>query len=403
LIALVSVLVAGAVLVYFFRFDLEEPRRCLMALATAGFFFAPLSAKPLRVWPWLLGLGVTAWAAQIAGTGRGGLALWAGCSVAGSLLLMRGGSRAATYYLPEASSDAGRSLQREIRSQLQVSVALFLAGYLLDRPVGALLVAASALFFLRYALLQSKHLGIPAVPLVLERGLVPSQRWVVLVLLALTAGTRLPRELLGEDRGSLMFTAALLLATAAVVFVLSLTRMGWPRSLLRRASFAAGLFLAVAGTAVLVELESWDRARYRVFASICIAFLVVLPFLESQTKLFTRWPHASMLVPSAALGVMMAPVSAMGVTRESSSTAVFLAAFSTLLLAYYLLVGVRAKAKGNVYLAASLGLVLFTILGGGGDRAVQVFLISLGFALYAIERIECVWRESRARATIATQ
>jgi hypothetical protein len=400
LIALSAALVAGSVLVYIFRLDLEEPRRYLMALATLGFLFAPVSEKPLRAAPWLLAVAAVAWGAQIAGSGRGGFPLWLACSIAGALLVVRGGSRAARYYLPEAGSEVGRVLQRSIRAQLQISVALFLGGYVFDQWLGTLLVAFSAVFFLRYVLLQSKHLGIAAAPLPLDAGIVPSQRWPVLLLFAVIGGTRFPEALLGEDRGSLLLTAALLLVTAALFFVLSLTHTRWPRSFVRRASFAAGVFLAIAGTAVLVELESWDRARYRVFASLCIAFLVVLPFLKNQTKLLVAWPRSSTLVPPASLAVMMAPVTAMSGTSTSSSTTVFLFVFSALMLAYYLLIGVRTKAKGTVYLAVSLGLVLYLFFEGGGDRSWQVFSFSLGFALYAVDRLERVWRESRGRERI---
>jgi len=403
LIALSAALVAGSVLVYFFRFDLDEPRRYLMALATLGFFFAPLSERPLRGGLWLLGVAVVAWGAQIAGSGWGGFPLWLACSVAGALLVVRGGSRAARYYLPEAGSETGRSLQRGIRAQLQISVALFLGGYVFNRWFGTLLVALSAAFFIRYVLLQSKHLGIVAAPLVLERGIVPSQRWALLLLFAIVGATRLPKALLGEYQGSLLLTAALLLVTAALVFVLSLTRTGWPRSFVRRASFAAGVVLAVAVTAVLVELESWDRSRYRVFASFCIAFLVVLPFLKNQTKLLVAWARLAAVVPPAALSVMMTPVTAISGTKASSSTTVFLVAFSVLMLAYYILVGIRMRATGTAYLAASLGLVLYLFFTGGGDRGWQVFLLSLGFVLYAIDRLERVWRESRARERIPTQ
>jgi len=400
LIALSAALVAGSVLVYFFRFDLDEPRRYLMALATLGFFFAPLSERPLRVGLWLLGVAIVAWGAQIAGSGWGGFPLWLACSVAGALLVGRGGARAARYYLPEAGSETGRSLQRGIRAQLQISVALFLGGYVFNRWFGTLLVALSAAFFIRYVLLQSKHLGIVAAPLVLEPGIVPSQRWALLLLFAIVGGTRLPKALLGEYQGSLLLTAALLLLTAALVFVLSLTRTGWPRSFVRRASFAAGVVLAVAVTAVLVELESWDRSRYRVFASFCIAFLVVLPFLKNQTKLLVAWARLAAVVPPAALSVMMAPVTAISGTKASSSTTVFLVAFSVLMLAYYSLVGIRMRATGTAYLAASLGLVLYLFFAGGGDRGWQMFLLSLGFVLYAIDRLERVWRESRARERI---
>jgi hypothetical protein len=99
---------------------------------------------------------------------------------------------------------------------------------------------------------------------------------------------------------------------------------------------------------------------------------------------------------------MMAPVSAMGGSPAFSSTSVFLAAFSVMMLAYYLLLGVRAKARGALYLAASLGVVLLIRFTGGGDRAWQVFLLSVGFVLYAIDRIDRVWRESRALERIIT-
>jgi hypothetical protein len=405
LIALAAGLVAASVLVYFFRFDLEEPRRCLMALATLGFFFAPLSDIPLRVGLWLLAVAVVAWGAQIAGSGWGGFPLWLACSVAGALLVVRGGSRAARYYLPEAGSETGRALQRDIRIQLQISVLLFLVGYVFNRWFGTLLVALSAAFFVRYVLLQSKHLGIAATPLPIDPGIVPSQRWALLVLFAVVGGTRLPRALLGEDQSSLLLTAALLLVTAALLFVLSLTRTGWPRTFVRRASFAAGIVLAVAVTAVLVELESWDRSGYRVFASFCMSFLVVLPFLARQTKLLAASPRLAALVPPPALSVMMAPVTAVsGLTASSSSsTAVFLFAFAVLLLAYHLLVDLREKARSGVYLAASLGLSIFLFVDGAGDRGWQVFLLSLGFVLYAIDRLERVWRESRSHVRIPTQ
>ncbi len=402
MIAIAAALVAGSVLVYFFRFDLEEPRRFLMALATLGFFLAPLSERPIRVGLWLLGVAIVAWGAQIAGSGWGGLPLWLGCSVTGALLVVRGGSRAARYYLPEAGSETGRSLQRGIRAQLQISVALFLGGYVFNRWFGTLLVALSAAFFTRYVLLQSKHLGIVATPLSLEPGIVPSQRWAVLALFLAVGATRLPRVLVGDNQGHLLLTAALLLVTAALLFVLSLTRMGWPRTLVSRAAFAAGVVLAVAVTAVLVELESWDRSRYRVFASFCIAFLVVLPFLKNQTKLLLAWPRLAALVPPVGFSVMMAPLAAISGFSASSSTTAFLFAVSVLMLAYYFLVGIRTGAGGTVYLAVSLGIVLYLFFAGGGDRGWQVFLLSFGFVLYAVDRLERVWRESRARERIPT-
>lgn len=401
MISLGAALVAGSVLVYFFRHDLEEPRRYLMALATLGFFVAPLSEKPLRAGLWFLGVAVVAWGVQVANDGKGGFPLWLVCSLASAALIVRGGSRAARYYLPEAGTEAGRSLRRSIRVQLQISVVLFLGGYVFDRWFGALLVALSAAFFVRYVLLQSKHLGVVAVPLPIEALVVPSQRWVVLSLFGIVGATRLPKALVGEDQGSLLLTAALLLVTASLLFVLSLTRTGWPRPFIRRASFATGVLLAIGATAVLVELESWDRARFRVFASLCIAFLVVLPFLNERTKLFAGWPRLSDLVPRASFAVMMAPVTAIGGGTAWSSTTVFLFVFSVLMIAYYLLVSFRAKARGTLYLAASLALALYILITGGGNRGFQVFLVSVGFVLYAVDRFERVWRDARSRGRMA--
>ena len=71
------------------------------------------------------------------------------------------------------------------------------------------------------------------------------------------------------------------------------------------------------------------------------------------------------------------------------------------MLAYYVVVGLRAKASGTFYLAASLAFVLYLFFGGRGDRSFQVFFVSAGFMLYAIDRFERVWRESRSRERIS--
>jgi hypothetical protein len=138
-----------------------------------------------------------------------------------------------------------------------------------------------------------------------------------------------------------------------------------------------------------------------VFGFLCIAFLVVLPFLKERTQLFAESLRFSALVPSASFAVMMSPLTAIGRGTSWSSTTVFLFAFSVLMIVYYLLVGLRARARGTMYLAASLALVLFLFVSGGGDRGVQVFLVSVGFVLYAVDRFERVWRESRSRGRIA--
>jgi hypothetical protein len=395
-----AALVAGSVLVYAFRVDLEDPRRCLVALATLGFFFAPLSEKPLRGKLWLLGAALVGWAVQIAGSGRGGFALWLASSVAAAPLLVRGGSRAARYYLPQGSGDEGFRLQKRIRTQLQISVVLFLGGYLFHRWFGSLLVVLSAVFFVRYLLLQPKSLGMGAAPLSIDPGIVFAQRWPVMVLFALLASD-LPAAMTADARSALLLTATLLLVTAALLFTLSLTRTDWPRSFVRRASFAAGIYLAIAVTAVLVEMESWDRARYRVFVSLCIAFLVVSPFVARETRLFASYPRLSALAPSSALGVLLAPIAAVAGLDEASSTAIFLVAFSALMIGYYLLLSVRTKEGPAAYLGVNLALTSYLFFAGGGDRSWQVFAVSFGTLFYAIDRVERVWRESRARERIS--
>lgn len=397
---LVPALAAASALLYFFRDGLSDPRRIALALATVGFFWAPVSDRPLRLGPWLAGMAAIGWGAQLAGQGTGGFALWLACSVAGAFLLVRGGSRAVYHYLPPAGNELGYGLQRAIRRELQVSVALFLAAYVfgfLCPSAGAFVVVAAAVSFLRYVLLQSKHLGVTAAPLLPASGLVPAQKWAVLLLSTLVGGTSYAQALLGEGgEAPLLMTAGLLSILAALLFVISLVRGGWPKPLVRRASFAAGILLAVALTAVLVELESWDRARYRVFASACIFFLVVLPFVKSQTKLFEAHPRLSSLVPPAILSVMTAPSTAMSGTRWSLATTVFLFAFAVLMTLYYLVVAFRERAAGTAYLAASLSLMLYLFFSASGGRAWQVFILSLGFVLYAVDLYERVGSSFRS-------
>jgi hypothetical protein len=402
--ALVPALAAASALLYCFRDELSDPRRIALALATVGFFWAPASVRPLRLGPWLLGVAAVAWGAQLAGQGRGGFALWLACSIAGAFLVVRGGSRAVCHYLPPAGNEIGAALQRAIRRELQIAIALFLAAYVfgfLAPSAGAIAVVVAAAFFLRYVLLQSKHLGLSAAPILPARGLVPAQKWALLLLFAFVGGTRYAQALLGsEGEGPLLVTAALLSVLGALLFVFSLVRGGWPKPLVRRASFAAGILLAVALTAVLVELESWDRARYRVFASACIVFLVVLPFLKAQTKLFDSHPHLSSLVPPAILSVMMAPSTSMSGTGWSLATTVFLFAFAALMVVYHLMVAFRERGPGKAYLGASLVVLLYVFLNAGGGRAWQVFLLSLGFVLYGVDLYERMGRPSPSREGI---
>ena len=54
--ALFAILLAlASAIVYFLRPELGDTRRWILALVAIGFFFAPLSAKPLRLAWWLFG------------------------------------------------------------------------------------------------------------------------------------------------------------------------------------------------------------------------------------------------------------------------------------------------------------------------------------------------------------
>jgi hypothetical protein len=399
-----ALLTLASLAIYFHLGDLEEPRRFALALATIGFFWAPESVKPLGTGLWLAAVAAAAWLAQVAGSGRGGLPLWLAASTFSALLVVQGGSRAASHYLPPAEGELGTAQRRAIRAQLRIAVGAFLAAYLFGGAapaLGAVVVALSASFFLRYVLLQAKFLGLPAVAVTREaRGIVWAQRWVLLALFAVLS-TKLPDALVGSsDRGPLLLTAGLLLVLAALLFVLSLVRGGFPRSFVRWASFGAGIALAVSVTAVLVELESWGPSRYRFFASAGIFFLVALPLVRDQTRLFEAHASLAALVPPSSLSAMMAPVAALNGTRWALPTTVFLAALSALTLAYQALLAFRGRAPGRLYLTLSLLVTLLLFFSASGGGAWQVFGLSVGLVLYSVDFFDRVWRMERVRARI---
>jgi hypothetical protein len=382
-----------------------EPRRVVAALLAVGFFWAPESHRPLDARLWLLGAALAAWGARTASLGAGGFPLWAASSLGGAFLTVRGGSRAARHILPEAGSEEGEKKRRAIRRELRIAAAFFLAGSLLPRTV-SFAAALSAAFFIRYALLQSKFLGVVPVPLSRSAGIVPAQKWAVLALFVFLGGTSYPAVLLGEGgEGTLLVTAALCSMLASLVFVLALTRSGWPKAFVRRASFVAGLGLAVVLTAVLASLESWDAERYAVFTSASTSFLVVLPFVKATTRLFDSYPRAGFLVPPAVLAAMMAPVTAMNVNGWGTSppppmSAAALYAFSLLMLVYQLAVTLRERASGRLYLAVLLGSMVFLVLHPGAAGSTKIFVLSLGLVLYAVDLFDRLWRMSRPRERI---
>lgn len=314
--------------------------------------------------------------------------MWLVCALSGAALTIRGGSRALHYYLPRSGNEQGVAMARDIRGQLLVSVSLCACAYLGKIPIlRVFLLVGSALFFVRYLLLQAKYLEIQSPRVLPARGIVPSQRWPMLLVFLLVGSTDLPEALVGpEGRGRLLVTSALLLFLAALVFVIALVRTSWSRSFVRRASFFAGIGLAVGLAAVVVELEGWGPHRYSVFANAFIAFLVALPFIKSVTKLFGPWPRVAHLVAPAIVSVMMAPVATLSAGSGSTSGG-FLAALSALVVLYHLVVAVRRRTEGRAFLVVCLGVLLFPVFLEPGDaaRSWQIFLLSLGTVLYSVD------------------
>ena len=345
----------------------------------------------------------------MAGAGFGGLPLWLVCSVAGGALAIRAGGRAATYYLPGAENEDGFALQYVIRRNLLAALFVFGIVFVWDggapylRP-GSFLVAA--MLFLRYLLLQSKFLHLPARPYLSapeDRGFVASQKWPVLTLALLIGATQWPDAWLGlNDTAPLLLTSLLLLVLAALIFVIALVRLQqarlWAKPLVRRTSFYAGMALAVALAAVFVELEAPGPGRLITFTTACSFVLVLLPFVNSTTRLLSAYPHASFLVAPPVLAVMNAPLTAVNGLSGMATFTAFLFAFAVLMIVYQLLVVVGEHQRGTLYLLASLGVLAVIFFSNGAawadsGGAWKIFLIALGFVLYAVDLLE---RASRA-------
>ena len=408
---LLTALVAVSLLVYQYRPYVGEARRVILALTAVGFFLAPLSTRPLRLALWLPAVAAVAWGGKMAGAGYGGLPLWLVCSVAGGALAIRAGGRAATYYLPGAENEEGIALQHVIRRNLLAALFVFAIVFVWDGfspflRAGLFLVAA--MLFLRYLLLQSKFLHLPITPYLSApeaRGFVASQKWPVLTLALLIGATQWPDAWLGmNDTAPLLLTSLLLLVLAGLIFVIALVRLQqaglWARSLVRRTSFYAGMALAVALAAVFVELVAPGPARRITFTTSCTFVLVLLPFVNSTTRLLSAYPNACFLVAPPVLAVMSAPLTAVNGLGGISSSPAFLFAFAVIMIVYQLLVVVGEQGRGTLYLLASLG-VLATIFFSDGAAwterggAWKIFLIALGFVLYAIDLLE---RATRAAA-----
>ncbi|GMR23920.1 MAG: hypothetical protein BMS9Abin37_2398 [Acidobacteriota bacterium] len=394
---LIALLISGSALVYFYRFQIADERRFILPLAGAGFFFAPISARPLKLLIWFPAVALTAWGGRFAALGNGDLWLWLAGSIIGAALVVRAGGRAAMYYLPAAGSEAGVTMRRTIRNNLQVSFLLFAVVFIWDgvtvtlNPfVRAVLLLLSAVWFLRYLLLQAACLHLPPKPLRMK-GIVPAQRWPLLIVVLFLGATRLADRLLpGGDDGPLLVTSMLLFVLAGLILAMALIRLEWPRSLVRKTSFLFGMGLAVALAAVVVEIEAWGPNRFTAFTTLCIFVLLVVPFARTTTRLFDPYPRASELIGPPVLSVMVAPLTAMnGWQWELTSTGFFLA-FAVVMLVYHLVVATREGFGARVYVAASLvGLAILFFSNGTAwaenGAGWKIFLIALGFVLYAVD------------------
>ena len=323
---------------------------------------------------------------------------------------------AAAYYLPGAENDDGFALQRVIRRNLQAAFFVFAIVFVWDGiglspylRTGLFLVAA--MLFLRYLLLQSKFLHLPATPYLSApeaRGFVASQKWAVLILALLIGATQWPDVWLGiNDTAPLLLTSLLLLVLAGLIFVIALVSLQqaglWARPLVRRTSFYAGMALAVALAAVVVELEALGPGRLVAFTTACTFVLVLLPFVNNTTRLLSAYPNASFLVVPPVLAVMNAPLTAVNGLGEMPTSTAFLFAFAVLMIVYQLLVVVGEHGRGTIYLLASLGVLAAIFFSNGAawaerGGAWKIFLIALGFVLYAVDLMERASRASRAGA-----
>ena len=205
-----------------------------------------------------------------------------------------------------------------------------------------------------------------------------------------------------NDTAPLLLTSLLLLVLAALIFVIALVRLQqarlWAKPLVRRTSFYAGMALAVALAAVFVELEAPGPRRLITFTTACSFALVLLPFVNSTTRLLSAYPHASFLVAPPVLAVMNAPLTAVNGLSGMATFTAFLFAFAVLMIVYQLLVVVGEHQRGTLYLLASLGVLLVIFFSNGAawadsGGAWKIFLIALGFVLYAVDLLE---RASRA-------
>ncbi len=396
--------------------EIGEPRRWVLALSVIGLLAAPALEVRLRVPVWIAAGGLFAWLGRLFSEQAAPAWAWLLLAVGAAALVVRGGERLCHYVLPGANDDEGRSLRWSIRRELLLSAAIFCAVYVAEGVVPAwpawpglrvALLFLSGALFVRYLLLQSKYLGVTAVPLFSQpesSGFVASQRWPYLILASIVGLTPVPDRLLGtteEDHRVILLTSTMLFAFAAGIFIASLLRgqrnRKWSRRTVRAASFAAGLFLAVGLYAVLVQLnagrvpvvEAPIRADavtglQSVFVLFSTFFLIVLPFAKARTRLVGDGSFSFFVGPSV-LAVMNAPMTVVNGDRWPLASTWFLLSVTFLIVTYHIVVAWRAKAAGRAYLVAVAAVLIVGSFWGQSHVVYKTLLISTGLAFYAFD------------------
>jgi hypothetical protein len=417
---LVSLLTLGAGLLHVFADSLGEPRRWILALMTAGFFAAPESQTRLRFPVWLAATGLAALAGRHAEDyGIVSLLLVA---FVGAALLVRGGERASSYYLPNGGSDRDDARRSIIRRTLQLSLTLFVFVFLIDgylrsgllanttliQTLRLVLLFSSAMSFIRYVREQSRGQPLEPVP---AGHLVPSQRWTYLILLAVLLLTPLPHELMArlgnESDRTLFMTSGFLMLLATSLFLASLIRLGraqrWSRRATRWSSFLAGIFLAQSLFAYMVDLgyridpvgggalsPRAIQGIKTVHIFIVTLFLVVLPFVHDKTRLLRRFPKTSFFVAPPILAIMSTPLVAINGDRWHLASTGFLYFVALLIVFRYLWDRLGRECGGRLYVISALVLLL---AGGALDASssdplsstIKLFVVSLSFVLYGVD------------------
>jgi hypothetical protein len=417
---LVVLLTVGAWLLAVFDDSLGEPRRWILALMTVGLFFAPESRHRLRLPVWFTATGFVSLAGRfVQNQGTGPLlllALW------GAALLVRGGERASSYYLPQETAELDSSRRTSIRRSLQVSLALFVVVFLVDGylRVGILadtrsiqftrlvLLFASALGFIRFVVEQSR--GTTLEPSSTGK-LIGSQRWMVLILLGLLILTPLPHRLLArlgsESDRTLFLTSGFLMLLATVFFLASLLRLGrtqrWSRPTIRWASFVAGVFLAhtlfaymvdlgyridpVGGGALTPRAVQGIKTVHLLMVSL---FLVVLPFVHDKTRLLRRYSKPSFFVAPPGLAVMSSPLVAVNGDRWHLASTGFLYFVAIIIVFLYTLEAAKKKRGETAYFISILMMLLWGGYLDAFDKdpvsaVIKLFVVSLCFVLYGLD------------------